>query len=241
VNGQISSFTARRSAGIGEPFPLVHKRAGIDPRGRATMAEMPKFLEHLSELEKIPTRIVLIVLISGGLLLAMPDSLLLRLHLNGFMKSYGLWVGFATVFSLVFFLINLGAWAFKKLRGMRRQKAADEGIRHCVEQLDEAEKAVLREFRIQGQNTISLPMNETTVAGLISKRILVRCGGLGSHYIVGPVFPFSLGTIARTMITDDLLGLPAHPTVADAKSLRESRPAFVASIEMEDRHKNAIW
>src|SRR5947209_2273874 len=105
------------------------------------MAEIPKFLEHLSELEKLPTRIVLIILISGAVLLAMPDSLLSGLRLDGFMKSYGSWVGFATVFSLVFFLINLSAWAIKKLLAIRKRRAVREEIRRSIDHLDEAEKS----------------------------------------------------------------------------------------------------
>lgn len=58
--------------------------------------------------------------------------------------------------------------------------------------LDDKEIAVLREFFIQGQNTLQLPVGHPVVAGLIEKGILEQVGMIGENSLVGPLFSLSI-------------------------------------------------
>ncbi len=113
-------------------------------------------------------------------------------------------------------LIWLAQWMMKKRRLI-------QDIHH----LDENEKAVLREFFLQAQNTLDLPVEDKTVAGLIHKGILEIVGSKGQYSVRGLMLPVMIAASAHKKMHPQSLGLPAVLTDENRKALNASRPAFI--------------
>ena len=104
-----------------------------------------------------------------------------------------------------------------------------------LKQLDQAEKSVLREFFIQGQNTIKLPMDNSVVAGLLDIGILSSVGQHGRHSLAGMLISMKIPDILRKKLTLQMLDLPlGKPSECDKEFLRTNRPPFSRSIEHEN-------
>jgi hypothetical protein len=116
--------------------------------------------------------------------------------------------------------ISLLSKQFNKKRQLRRD------IKH----LDENEKAVLREFIIQGDNTIELPVEDKTVAGLITKGILEKLGSKGEYSVRGLMLPLMITASAKKRMNPKMLGMPPALNDEARKALGESRPKFIADM-----------
>jgi len=49
---------------------------------------MEKFLEKLFDINKIPTKLIIVILVSSGLILFVPEQFLIKLKLEGFLQDY---------------------------------------------------------------------------------------------------------------------------------------------------------
>ena len=172
------------------------------------MFDIGKFVGPISDLGKIPTKVVLFFGLSSGALLLLPETWLRKLRLEKLAAEFGQWIGIVFLLSAVLLLLNLSAWVYRTWKTTRKQKYLKAKVIAALKELDDAEKAVLREFFIQGQNTVRMPMDEPVVAGLISKGILRPVGSVGERALAGIVFPFVPSEMARPNVTLTLVDLP---------------------------------
>lgn len=113
-----------------------------------------------------------------------------------------------------------------------------------VKKLDEQEKAVLREFIIQGQNTMEMPVEDKTVAGLIYKGVLEKIGSKGEYSVRGPMLPVVISPVAKKHMNPQMLGMPSVLTDETRQTLAESRPQFIrelADFYRKLERKNDFW
>jgi hypothetical protein len=99
-----------------------------------------------------------------------------------------------------------------------------------IKRLDEDEKAVLREFIIQGQNTIEMPVENKTVAGLIHKGILEQLGSKGEYSVRGLMLPVMISFGSKKRMNPKMLGMPPVLNDETRKSLSEARPKFIGEM-----------
>jgi hypothetical protein len=131
-------------------------------------------------------------------------------------------------------LITLIWTAFSKRRRMIRY----------VKKLDDPEKAVLREFIIQGENTLEMPVEDKTIAGLMAKGVLEAISSKGEYAIRGLMLPVAISPAAKKHMNPMMLGMPAALTDESRQQLAESRPQFIRDLaefyKKLDR-KNDFW
>jgi hypothetical protein len=187
------------------------------------------------EILKLPTKfIVPIFLVATGLIL-LPESALESMRLKEFSDNYGLYFGIASLASgsLLLTEIFTTIWHFvKKLlsKAKYRKKIADRML-----QLDASEKSVLREFYLQSQNTIKLPIDHPVVAGLMRSGVVVQVGAHGRRSVAGLVFSMKIADEAEKHITHDLIDFPeGELTFEDEQFLINNRPQFMRSIQREE-------
>jgi hypothetical protein len=109
---------------------------------------------------------------------------------------------------------------FKKLRS------------EAFQNLDRHEKAVLREFFIQGQNTLRLPIDHPTVAGMRTRGILEIVGSHGEGSLAGLLFPVKLADDIRGQLTAAMVDLPeGEPSKEQVEWVVTNRPDFIPEIE----------
>ena len=205
------------------------------------MIELPAFLKSLTSLNKLPAKIVVFVCVASGLLLFLPASWLGKIRLGKFVEDFGQWIGATFFLSLVFLLILSASYVIRTLTVKRRLAKIREKVSEEMERLDRAELLVLREFIIQGQTAIKLPIDQPTVAGLIEKRILEQVGSYGQRNRFGLVFPVKLTRFAEPFYSHELVGLPEVPTEAEKAEVFRLRPDFVEAIIDSDRRRHGTF
>lgn len=190
---------------------------------------------------KLPPRILAAIVVVGGLLLFLPKNALETLKLESVASNFGAYIGFTFLTASVLLSISLSTkvseWVKSRWKRYKRRALAFSSLKS----LDHQEKAVLREFFIQGQNTIQLPISHTVVTGLLEKGVLCRVETLLERSIVGILSPVQITDELRDLVTLDLLEIPSsfetEPTDSDLEYLRTNRPDFILDIE---EHKNTF-
>ncbi|QSR47957.1 super-infection exclusion protein B [Aeromonas veronii] len=146
---------------------------------------------------KLPKKAYFLGSIISGVMLFTGDEFLKKLSLLEFKKSYTLWIGIVFLLSIGMVLISIGdflieqyktrkvkkADAAKKQQGeieAEKKKAAKSEVqKYKLQNIDNYEKAVLREFYIAQKNTIEMSFEDPTVIGLINKEIIRQVGNRG--------------------------------------------------------------
>lgn len=135
--------------------------------------DVVEILDRLLHFDKISARLFLVLSLGAGFLLLAPDAWLSTLRLQVFMQDYGWIIGLVFIVSGLLFLTEIVDWTRKPIKKAKVNREINKVI---SENLDEQEKAILREFFRQGKNTIQLPIDNPIVAGLIKKGFLEYIG-----------------------------------------------------------------
>lgn len=195
-----------------------------------------EWISKLIDINKIPIKIVVLIWIISWLLLYLPPDFINGLNLTEFKSDYGKYFGIAFLTSSAFLLIMFVAWIINKISNQIRQGKYKTIIREAIDQLDMHEKSVLREFFIQGKHTLKMPIDDPTVSGLLSKRVLYQVSQLGEMGIVGMLFNCSITDIARKLLSPQILELPiTEPSEAEINKIRDARPRWMIKYESNRR------
>jgi len=194
-----------------------------------------ELLAKIIEAAKLPTKFICGIFLVAMALLCLPKELLETLYLKEFIDKYGLYIAITALGSgsllLIEILICIWKTAKTKIIHHKIKKAAFERL----QKLDSSEKSVLREFFIQGQNTIKLPMDHPVVAGLLDSGILSMVGSHGRMSMAGMLFSMQISEYMRKHLTYELVDLPhGQPTQTEIEFLKNSRPSFMSSIQREE-------
>jgi len=190
------------------------------------------WIKSLFDINKIPPRIIILVGVISALLLFIPNDLLNQLSLKEFKIYFSKYIGIIFISSLAFIIIIVITWIIDYINDQRLQIKLKKLIKDSINSLDPQEKTVLREFYIQHQNTLKMPLDNSTVSGLINKRIIYQVGQYGKTSLIGMLFNFSITETARELLTYEILELPINkPTENEITKLRNKRPKWMLEIE----------
>lgn len=202
---------------------------------------MTDLIAKLFDIGRLPSRIVAVVALVSGALLFLPERALQIVHTSELVSSHGPHLGLAFVASTALLALNVILWCGKGLtRSQRRRKRLADMTRE-LERLDPAEQAVLREFLFQQRDSLLLPVDEPSVAGLVRKGILDEVSTVGRRSLAGITFPLSIDSDLKERITPAHLGLSgAEPSHAEIERLTAGRPAFVRQIAKDEAWRGGI-
>jgi hypothetical protein len=186
-----------------------------------------EWVTKIIEAAKLPTKfIVVIFLVAGGLIL-IPDGLLTAMKLKSFADKYGLYVGITALSSGALLLIEAGTAVWRIANKKIVKSKLKKKIAERMASLDGSEKAVLREFYLQGQNTIKLPTDHPVVAGLLNSGVVIPVGQHGRMSLAGMLFSMKVTDSAKAHVTYELIDLPTgEPTQQELQFLRNNRPSL---------------
>ena len=202
---------------------------------------MEKFLEKLFDINKIPTKLFFVIFLSTGLILFVPNKFLTKLNLTDFLNDYGKFIGISFIISSSFLLITLINYFSKKVKNKKFKRKIEESILRDIQYLDHHEKALIREFFINGKYTLQLPIDNDTVVSLVNKRIIYQASSTGFTYIHGAYFPYSITEIARNNLTEEMIDLPKNPTEDDKIRIMNDRPSWAKDKSRFDDLLNSRW
>lgn len=107
---------------------------------------MEKILEKLFDLNKIPTKLIIVVWFCTSIILFVPQQFLIKLNLDGFIKEYGQFIGISFLISSGVFIISIWTYINKSLKKRKHLKKIKKSILDSLAHLDSHEKALLESF-----------------------------------------------------------------------------------------------
>lgn len=187
------------------------------------------FFKSFFDVTKLPTKIFLVISIVTGVFIFSGSEILKKLHLDKF-DEYSGYIGLAFLFSTVLVIVNLIIWLFNKLHFEYKLKKLKAEYKQILSELDPKEKAVLREFAIQSQNSVTMPYDDTVVSGLIDKGILRFNKQLGNSFIAnGTAVSLSMTKYISKIIKIEHLDLKENLTEEEKYYVMENRPEWTNS------------
>lgn len=123
-----------------------------------------------------------LVFVVAALWLFLPVSAREALMIESIREKHGAYIGVAFLAAGVWLLLD-GIGGARAWWGHRRDtEHAQKALLETLVLLDDAERAILREFSRQRRNTLCLPYLDPIVAGLVTKGVLVIAGEWGRGY-----------------------------------------------------------
>ncbi|GHA92578.1 superinfection exclusion B family protein [Shewanella indica] len=182
-------------------------------------------------------QLTLWVLLITTLLLFMPKSLLALLHLESWVDTNAHYIGLTLLLALAY----IGALAVNLLLDEAISRLSERRINEMIEAkvrlLDPAERALLREFFLQGASVLTLPQNEAPVQALLKAHILESLGNERHYAIQGPTAEYKIAMAARKHLNRRVLRLPpGEPSQEELQYLIKARPQFINAIAQVRKH-----
>jgi len=188
---------------------------------------------------KYPKLLIWLVLTSA-LLLFIPVSIIPYPEYHNFKKQYSIWAWLILIGSISMLAIEAVIYLYKYIKRTLNYNRFRDRIKNRLETLNENEKAILREFFIQGRNHIKLPTENVDVVSLREDKIIELIKLTMERYYGNSLGFFSITTIAKEFITQELLGFPQEgPTSENIEKILRERPYFAIEIEYKDRLWNS--
>jgi hypothetical protein len=211
-------------------------------RGICPRAYMTEFFSKIIEFVKLPLKYIWAVLLVSSGLIFFPEKWKYKICVDKFSEEHTSLIGIIFLFSAAIVLINILLWFWGLIQSrVNKAKFTSSAIKALV-RLDPKEKAVLREFYIQDQDTLLLPIDNPFVAGLMQKGIIQQVGSLGESSLAGMLFSVTIYPPIKEFVTPEILDLPVHePTEAEIERIKDSRPDFLFEIEEHKRVFHTSW
>ena len=194
-----------------------------------------EWISKIIEAAKLPTKFIVTIFLVSSAMLFLSDETLLSFKLNTFTDKYGLYIGVTALASGALLLSELVTYVWENFNNKLSSSKLRKSSMKRISNLDQSEKSVLREFYLEGQNTIKLPVDNPVVAGLINAGILEYVGRHGRMSTSGMLFSMKISNFVKSNLTYELIELPnGEPTKEEIDFLKNNRPIFIQNIKRED-------
>ncbi|MCL2917893.1 superinfection exclusion B family protein [Shewanella litorisediminis] len=160
-----------------------------------------------------------------------PQSWLAALHLDQWATQESALIGLGLIIACAFFASLLANFLLDEAISYLGTKRKKEVIEHKVKLLDPAERALLREFFLQGKTILTLPVEELAVRSLVDTNILECLGNVKHYAIQGSTADYKISMLAREHLNRNVLRLPnGELSQEDMQNLIKARPGFVGNV-----------
>ena len=201
------------------------------------MQELKSKKFKLASSKQLSVNLMLWVAIVSGALLFMPESLLLMLNLEASVTANSHFIGLGLIIGVAYLLTQVLNYFLDEAITYLKGKRIIEVIEEKVRLLDPAERALLREFFLQGETILTLPQQEPAVKSLLATNIIESLGNQKHYAIQGSTADYKISMRARVYLNRQVLRLPTgEPSQEEMQSLIKARPHFVNSIVTPRKH-----
>lgn len=177
-----------------------------------------------------------LTIVSGALLFA-PKALIIGLNLELVVTQNAHFIGLGLIIGAAYLLMQVANYFLDEAIHYLKSKRTVEIIERKVRLLDPTERALLREFFLQGETILTLPENESAVKSLLETNILEYLGNKKHYAIQGPTADYKISMIARSYLNRQVLRLPpGEPNQEQMQLLIKARPHFVHSLVTTRKH-----
>ena len=190
-------------------------------------------VSDLIDLDKIPMKIIILLGIVSGIFVFASDNFLKNLKMTEFQEDYGKFFGPVFIVSIAFIALSIIYYFKNQIESGLNKSKIQKFIIEELESLDPYEQSVIREFGIQQKQSVKMPIDNSTVAGLINKRILKRVSNIGD----GLYFPLTLTKIADRKLKENHLGISKNMSDDELSEVFSNRPDWAKDYFYRQHYK----
>ncbi|MDG1394627.1 MAG: super-infection exclusion protein B [Flavobacteriaceae bacterium] len=192
------------------------------------MKETLEHLKNLFDLTKLPAKFFFLFAVISGFILFANESILQKIHLDKLNDSYGWIVGLIFIASFGLVIVNFTIWFFKYVQTKIKIGKLKKGFKERLKNLDLHEQSVLREFLLNQQTSIEMPIDDPVISGLLKKRILVINKQFGNGFMMtGSYTSVSINEYAEKYLDLKDVGLSENPSEDEVLEIKQNRPKWV--------------
>lgn len=148
---------------------------------------------NITELLKLPTKIMLAISIASGGVLFLPNKLITKMYMNNFRDEYGFIIGVIFVISISILMVNFIIEVYKFLNSMYSRRKINKNTKKLLHDLDEYKRLIVYGLYVQDNHTNELPLNDGAVVFLEHMMVIQKAT---TQYavsdLVNPLFPYFL-------------------------------------------------
>lgn len=192
--------------------------------------------KHATPKQVMFNLILWLTLVSAALMFA-PLSVISTLKLEGLVNQHAHIIGLGLLLGMAYLLMKVANYFIDEAITHLKGKRTLEVIEKKVLLLDPTERALLREFFLQGETILTLPENEAAVKSLLESNILEYLGNKKHYAIQGPTADYKISMAARSHLNRQVLRLPqGEPNQEQIQLLMKARPHFIHSMVPSRKH-----
>ena len=172
-------------------------------------------------------------LLSCTSLLFLPQSFLASLFLNEWVVQNNQFIGLVLITSTVYAICYLLNIILNESLDYLLARRKIKSMKSKIKSLDLAERALLREFLLQGVSVLNLPQHQDVVKHLDEINIIER---VSNEHNAG-IASYKISSLARKHLNKQALGLPiGQLTTRDIQRLKNTRPKYVQYLKRPREH-----
>lgn len=189
---------------------------------------MEKYLKAIFDLTKLPTKFFfLLSAVSGFVLFVNQNFLSEKLFLDNLKEKHGWILGIVFILATGLVIVNFVIWIFKTIQRKILLKKWKKKFAERVKSFDRIEKSILREFILNGQKSIEMPIDNPSVSGLLDKNILVMNRQFGNSSIMtGLKTSLSINESVIEILELKDIDLSEEPTEQEIEFAKNNRPEW---------------
>lgn len=142
---------------------------------------------------KLPTKIMVALGLASGMILFLPDSIIVRMYMGEFREKYGFIIGSIFIISLCILIITSAIAIYNVFKEKYISKKVKKNSEKFLVSLDIFKKAIVYGMYIEEDHTEVLPLNSGAVVYLESMLVI---GKVANQYFVDDItnltFPYML-------------------------------------------------
>jgi hypothetical protein len=187
---------------------------------------MVEIFKAIFDANKIPTKIFFVVFVVGSFLFYAPSKIIpINFKEGSDLKIY------AYIIYLIcsgIFIVNLITAIYNFFKNFFFSIQIKKEYKVIINNLDNHEKAVLREFYLYNKNTLDFPYDNSIVAGLVDKKVLFYVSQFGGGFIInGRKATFKMNNYIKKNINPIKdLDLPNDNNKEEAQNILDKRPEW---------------
>lgn len=195
-----------------------------------------QFIKQSTPKQLIFSSMLWLAIVSGALLF-IPKALLSALNLDEAITANSHFIGLGLIIGIAYLMTQVLNYFLDEAIGYLKNKRNTEIIEEKVKLLDPTERALLREFFLQGETVLTLPQNEPAVCSLLTTNIIEHLGNQKHYAIQGPTADYKISMRARVYLNRQVLRLPAgEPSQEEMQNLIKARPPFAHNLVTARKH-----
>ena len=188
--------------------------------------------EKLMAILKLPCRMIFVIALILGLVLFLPESLLIKLQLTDFISEYGKYVGIVFLISSSYLGVSLVIYLYNIFIQKKHNKTVKKNMVQILNSLSLSEIYLLREFFIQRKDVIMVPYENTEFISLYNKKILLLASDKAVGYVFGIFVTVTINPAIKNYITADILKFPeGQVTQKEKEEIFGHRPDYLSTLE----------